>query len=186
MTLPIVPASRPKLEHADALTLIGAAGVPVIQCALLGIRGYYRDTMGAPGVNDRGLYDDAIMVVADSTYATFNANTDPSVTRKGVAVLDTGVWLYKRGLHGITRGNPYPAFVQAGEVAVSRDAANRERGWFGINIHRGGRTTTSSIGCQTIWPEQWPAFYALATAEMQRRGQTTIKYVLINEDGRRP
>ena len=50
-----------------------------------------------------------------------------------------------------------------------------------INIHRGGYNTTSSLGCQTIHPSQWEAFIALAYLEMDRAGQKTIPYLLVEE-----
>ena len=180
----ILPPARPQITSEEALRLIRQAGAsdPV---ALLGIRGYYRDTLGAVGANDRGLYDDCIVVVSPTAYATFNANTDPSVTRKHVAVLLPGVWRYKKGKHKIADPAGYPAFVQAAPVTVARDQEGLDTGWFGINIHRGGRTTTSSLGCQTIWPDQWEAFRSLVYTEMQRHDAATIPYVLIGEEVRR-
>jgi lysozyme len=47
-----------------------------------------------------------------------------------------------------------------------------------INIHRGGHTTTSSLGCQTIPPAQWNAFYLLARAEMKKANQKGFEYIL--------
>jgi lysozyme len=177
---PILPPSRPQLTADAAARTVRAAGV-TDAVALLGVRGYYRDTMGRAGTNDRGIYDDAMFVVSVTAFAAFNANTDPSVERPGIAVLERGVWHYKRGLHGISRGNPYPAFVQADEVTVMRDGGKPDTGYFGINIHRGGRNTTSSEGCQTIFPDQWDAFHELARGEMTRHAQMTVPYVLIAE-----
>lgn len=184
MTPTILPVARPQIGSDEALTLIRQAGVNDT-VSLLGIRGYYRDTMGAVGVNDRNIYDDCIVAVSPTAFATFNANTDPSVTRKHVAVLLPGVWRYKKGKHKLNDPAGYPAFVQAAPVTVARDQEGLETGWFGINIHRGGRTTTSSLGCQTIYPTQWDAFKSLVYGEMDRHGVKTIPYVLIGEEVRR-
>lgn len=149
--------------------------------ALLGVRGYYRDTMGAPGRNDRGIYDDAIFLLAPNSYAAFNANTDPTGFAKHRAVLEPGLWRYKVGTHGLNKPAPkrYTALVQACAVTVIRDQEGPDTGFFGINIHRGSRTTTSSLGCQTIWPEQWESFIALVRAELKRAGQSVVPYLLI-------
>jgi lysozyme len=55
---------------------------------------------------------------------------------------------------------------------------------FGINIHRGGWNGTSSEGCQTIPPDQWPAFIATVTDQVKRLAgagwrRETITYVLL-------
>lgn len=175
----ILPAHRPMASRATIATLLSRASVDA-PVALVGIRGYYRDTMGAPGTNDRGIYDDAIFLLAPNCFAAFNANTDPSVTRTRMAVLTAGLWKYKVGTHGLSRpaAQQYTALVQAGEVTVLRDGTGPDTGHFGINIHRGGRGTTSSRGCQTVWPDQWPAFIALVRSELKRAGQTVIPYLL--------
>jgi hypothetical protein len=180
----ILPPSRPQItsEEARKLILQSGAADPV---ALLGIRGYYRDTMGVVGANDRGIYDDCIVAVSPTAFATFNANTDPSVKRKHVAVLLPGVWRYRKGKHKLNSPDGYPAFVQAAEVTVARDEEGLDTGWFGINIHRGGRNSTSSLGCQTIWPDQWESFRALVYGEMSRHSVSTLPYVLIGEEVRR-
>lgn len=149
--------------------------------ALLGIRGYYKNSLGIPGENDRGIYDDAIFLIAREAYVTFNANTDPSIRRRKVAVLQSGVWLYKIGIHGLSKPEPqrYKALVQAGPVSVLRDEMGVDTGWFGINIHRGGPRSTSSLGCQTVFPDQWAVFIAATEAELKRENQKIIPYVLI-------
>jgi lysozyme len=43
----------------------------------------------------------------------------------------------------------------------------------------GSKNSTSSEGCQTIYPAQWAAFYALAKGEMMRCKQKTVPYVLV-------
>jgi lysozyme len=179
----VIPKNRPQQKRQDTERQLKTAGVSDPVC-LVGIRGYYRDTMGAKGKNDRSIYDDAIILVSPNVHAAFNANVDPAAygrnprNNKGYASLKPGVWRYKIGQHGISRGNPYKALVQAAPVTVARDGGKDETGWFGINIHRGGVTHTNSEGCQTIPPAQWPAFIALVDTELKRNNAKTVSYVL--------
>jgi len=179
----VIPKNRPQQKRQDTERQLKSAGVSDPVC-LVGIRGYFRDTMGAKGKNDRGIYDDAIILVSPNVHAAFNANVDPSrygknpKVGKGYASLKPGVWRYRMGKHGIRSGNPYKALVQAAPVTVSRDGGNDETGWFGINIHRGGLTRTNSEGCQTLPPAQWPAFIALVDSELKRNNAKTVSYVL--------
>lgn len=179
----ILPASRPQQAKSKTQALLTKARV-ADAVALVGVRGYYRDTMGVPGENDRGIYDDAIFFVSPNAYATFNANTDPSVTRPGIAVLKSGVHRYRKGKHGLTKpGGGYPALRPANpaeELPVTRDGQGDSMG-VAINIHRGSYNTTSSLGCQTIYPAQWEAFISLVYSEMDRTGQKTIPYLLVEE-----
>lgn len=172
--------SAPKLPYSDAVKYLVKAGVGD-DVALLGIRGYYKRTMGNPTKNDRGIYDDAIFLVSKDIFVSFNANTDPSIYRKGVAVLKPGLWKYRLGIHGLSRpvGQRYKALVQAAEVTVQRDELYDDTGWFGINIHRGGERGTSSLGCQTIVPSQWDAFIMLVEREMKRAEQKVVPYLLV-------
>jgi lysozyme len=175
----LAPNTRPKLTRSAVEFILGTHKVRDA-VAIVGSRGYYRDTMGRPGANDRGIYDDAIFVISPEGFVSFNANVDPSISRRGIAVLKTGVWRYKLGIHGLSRpaAQRYRALVQAGPVTVHRDDVGDDTGWFGINIHRGGVSTTSSLGCQTIVPGQWPAFIALVEQELKRAGQKEVRYVL--------
>lgn len=200
--------TRPSITRDAAIALAGGITDPVF---LLGIRGY-----NAPAdQNKRGIYDDAIFLVTPTDCFGYNANTDPSVTRKGIAVLQPGIYKYKQGLHGIHHLNlqnkvdkaiydqmlstkkdhvpiagrilPYWAYRQAGPVTVLRDNATEPEtkveaiSWPWIDIHRGGYNTTSSEGCQTIHPDQWPEAKAKGFAAMNAAGQETINYVLINK-----
>lgn len=183
----------PRLEPTDAARLVAMdLGEHWQGVALLGIRGYYLNSMGAPGRNDRGIYDDALFWIARNTqghitaFFPYQANLDPSRVRpgrgtgssKGMAVLRSGVWYYKPGLHkGVQR-----AFRQAEPVTVDRDAVGggsySDTGWFGINIHRGGRTTTGSAGCQTVPPDTWAHFRNTGYLLLNRSGQRSFPYVL--------
>ena len=186
----IVPKSKPRWtrEMAEKFKPAGAGSV-----WMLGVRGYYGDSMGVPGRNDRGIYDDAIFVISDDVFASFNANTDPSVTRTKVAVLKPGQWKYKVGVHGLSKPKEkrYKAWVQAAPVTVMRDrvasgkwvGSYDDTGWFGINIHRGSKTSTSSLGCQTIYPTQWDAFFALSTLVASQAKIVDVPYVLVETNG---
>ena len=193
----MIPSSKPHapLHVVQSAALVGwikhifkdpAKSEQFPEFYVLGVRGYYRDTMGKPGVNDRNLYDDAMFVVGPETFVAFNANTDPSMFRKGVATLSLGWYPYKPGKHGISRpGGGYPAFRPAtrGEaLPVYRDgeSGRSQRDGIAINIHRGGINTTSSEGCQTIHPSQWDAFHALVTMELKKSGQKTFWYGLLD------
>lgn len=175
----LIPSNRPRLSEADARKLLKRAGV-TDAVAVIGLRGYYLRTMGDPTQNDRGIYDDAMFIVSPDSFTTWNANVDPSIYRKGVAVLKDGVWRYKPGIHGLSRpkAQQYQAYVQADEVVVIRDGVGADKGWFGINIHRGSNSGTSSLGCQTIPPAQWEVFRDTLNGQLKRHGQKTFPYLL--------
>lgn len=144
--------------------------------AILGVR-------GQAGGNQIGVYDDALYLCAPGSFSGFNANTDPSRIHPGVACLKTGLWLYKVGIHGLSKPTEhrYTALVQAKEVTVLRDGRD-DTGFFGINIHRGGYNTTSSEGCQTIFPDQWPLFIGLVRSKLLQFEQKVVPYLLVEND----
>lgn len=180
-----LPPAVPRLGRADLLARVAAAGHQLNRTThpliVVGIRGYY-SSMGVAGVNDRGIYDDALFIDTPNVTAAFNGNTDPSVAKTGIASLVPGFYpAYHLGLH---RGQ-YQALIQRkATVTVRRDGGVTETGWFGINIHRGSNNSTSSEGCQTIPPAQWPGFIGLIESEAKRcfgaKWKTaTIGYVLL-------
>lgn len=200
----MLPPAKPRLSLAELEAKIAPYAInrdlhPMI---VVGLRGYYRDTMGASGRNDRGIYDDAICIVTPNVFATFNGNTDPTSEepRVGLASLAPGAYYAHRfDLH---RGNYLALCQRAGQVIVHRDLTDSYasgvdhvdyghslgggnwKGDFGINIHKGGYGTTSSLGCQTIYPDQWGGFIELATAEAKRLfkdawRRTIIPYAIV-------
>lgn len=178
MSGPIISPTRPRRRREDVVRQLLAAGV-VDRVALVGCRGYYRRSVEE---NQRGVYDDAIFLITPETFAAFNANVDPSIFRTHIATLRKGLWKYKLGTHGLNKpaAQRYTALVQAEKVTVDRDGEKSETGWFGINIHRGGVNGTSSLGCQTIVPDQWPAFIAMVKSELTRHGQKVLPYLLVD------
>ena len=186
----MIPKNRPQQKRADTERQLKAAGVSDPVC-LVGIRGYYRDTIGAKGKNDLKRFDDAIILVSPNVHAAWNANVDPSrlgwnpKAKKQMAQLKPGVYRYRLGKHGIRSGSPYKALVQAEPVTVYR-GQEEETGWFGINIHAGGNNPlrTESEGCQTLpgrpgqLGSQWESFIATVESEMKRNNAKTVSYVL--------
>jgi lysozyme len=180
------PKTRPRITAQDVEEIARKHGVKDA-VAIVGIRGYYLRTLGDPKKNDRGIWDDCIAVISPTAFAAYNGNTDPSFWRKGIASLVEGVHHYRKGKHGISRGNPYPALRPANpseSLPVTRDGRLGRSQGVAINIHRGGSinstsaSVTSSLGCQTIPREQWPSFVNLVYGEMDRYGQKVIPYVL--------
>lgn len=172
MASKIIPLTRPKLTAESALTLAhkivaedeGQAGIlsdfPVM---LLGIRGYYRDTMGKYGVNDFGIFDDAGFLLDGETVTSFNWNCDPvrvgwnPGVGKNYAQLAPGVWPFRQGPHrgrpghlrqitrdeskGLALGNNFWDFRARGEFMVRRVERGGDGG-FGVG--------KSEIGYQAI------------------------------------
>lgn len=192
-----LPAERPRLSSQELRDRIAAFNIDRAEYPLVvvGIRGYYRNSMGAPGVNDRGIYDDAIFIDTAQQTAAYNGNTDPSAYRagsargdtKGMATLNPGAWFVHRlDLH---RGEYLALCQRAGDVTATRDGdpPYEDTGSFGINIHKGSFNSTSSEGCQTIHPSQWVGF--IGSIEDQARRyfaeawkRRTIPYVLLVEE----
>lgn len=179
----------------DAKRIVDASPVFVV-----GVRGYYEDEMGVKDQNDAGIYDDAKAIFWPGGAVSFNANVDPSkfgrspTLRKLRAQLVDGlVYPYITGRH---RDKPdhfrqpgheaaavlgLPDFFKkedcrsVGEFPVIRTTADGvgeiDEGEFGINMHSGGDTTTSSLGCQTIYPSQWPEYQSTLNAKLALHGQ---------------
>ena len=167
-------------------------------------RGYYRDSMGKHGANDRGINDDAIGFISNQVDYRVAANVDPSVFRWGVSSLKARqvIW-YKPGWHGFASIHGHPAFRQDSPVVVHRDGTEEhKRGtihpkfgvcrghgeWtdlgleerFWTNLHRQTGSGTSSLGCQTIPQPQWTAFRAVVMAELDRLSMTRFPCIVLD------
>lgn len=199
----LLPSSRPKLAETRVREILAKHGIPTTAepVAMLGVRAYYRDTMGVDKANDVGIYDDAIFLVSHLPMLACNANTDPSRlgwnagVDKPFAVLQPGLWYFRRGPH---KAHPRALRQCTDEEADNLNAPNdgeftversrgvndprnyKESGYFAINIHPGGQNGTSSWGCQTIPPDQYPAFIARAWSESLSANQHRIPYLLVD------
>jgi lysozyme len=118
-------------------------------------------------------------------YETFNGNTDPSRFKPEVATLIPGLHFFKKGKHGITThaDGGYDAFRPATpdeSLPVWRDGeGNKVFKGIAINLHKGGYTTTSSEGCQTVHPDQWPEFQPKVYSLMTANNQDVLPYALV-------
>jgi len=174
----IIPTSRPKATREEILRHITAAGLDVSRekAVIVYVRGYYRDSMGKPGRNDIGIYDDAAFVVTEKVFRAFNANTDPAKAGHSFAMLEPGVYDFYQGKH---KGKydalrPYPEGVR---LPCTRDGVRSTCA--NTNQHRGGYNATYSEGCLTFPPSQYDEFIRVAYGEMNRFGKKTIKTVLV-------
>lgn len=173
--------NRPRITKAESLEILQANEVSD-KVAIIGIRGYYLDTFGKRGANERGVYDDAIIIISARKFETFRANTDPSVYRNGIASMTTGVHRYYKGTH---KGRYWALRLVGEKVAVTRDGQTGVSTGIALNIHKGGLRSTGSEGCQTLMPADWDDFIELVYDEMDFYGQKTVPYVLIDERERR-
>lgn len=178
------PSSRPQIDSKKLLDWIKKdhPGFKLPDLFVAGIRGYYLDSLGATGKNDRNMYDDAIFIVVKGKVIPFNGNTDPAAFRSGIANLKPGVWpAYKLDFH---KGQYMALCQRIKPVTVHRDGKGDDTGMFGINIHKGGYKTTSSEGCQTLPPEQWADFintFILHAQQLHGKAyrSTAYTYVLL-------
>lgn len=174
-----------RLSQADAdkyvLTAIAPHHDPV---KVLAIRGYYKDSMGKAGENDRGIFDDALILMGPNYYNTFNGNTDPRIVKAGVGMLLPGWHLFKQGWHGYGKASGHKAFrtANAREVLpVLRDGLVGIKEGVTVNLHRGGQFNTNSIACQTVIADQWLEFQREAYKLMDKEGQKVLPYLLLEQ-----
>lgn len=160
---------------ADLLKQLPEEDYPLVA---FGIRAYYRDSMGKPGVNDRGIWDDAngwLERTGDKMYAIFVANCDPTVAhRKGVGSIHAPqIVHFKIGLH---KGRQ--AFRQAAPMLVVRDDIGTVIAPVdcAFNWHDSLSEGTSSLGCQTNPKEIFPAVRELGYMLVRKHYPKTLTF----------
>lgn len=171
----LLPQEKPKITDDLRIKLEAIYKRQTDKVCIIGLRGFYN-----PGNNQRAIYDDAIFIVSPGIIDSFNGNCDPGAYRERIANLIPGCWRYKLGIHGLSKPKflQYQALVQAKTVTVKRDKQGLDTGWFGINIHKGGYASVSSLGCQTIHPRQWSEFIDKVKHSMHIYAQKEINYIL--------
>jgi lysozyme len=153
----------PQMNESEIRDILTSNGVDQAKVSIVAIRGYYLDSMGKRGANDRSIYDDAMFIVHPNGIERFQANTDPNGYRKGrgmgnakgLAMLKTGIHIFGKGRH-----KGVQAFRQCEPFSVIRDGSPdyEDSGWHAIDLHSGGYSSTSSLGCQTIPKSTWSRF----------------------------
>lgn len=160
-----------------------AAHLTETPLAFVGIRGYYANTFGRTGENDRIYYDDALFLVENvknGIFESFNFNTDPSVTfKKFVATLKANE-IYQCVKH--QHKGQYHAWQIIQDI-VSRDGVS---GWdigrHGINFHYDAEYFSKfSLGCQTVPRSQWLDFQSESYRLADKHKLATVKYLLIED-----
>ena len=187
----------PQKTDEEVRAILKVNGVDPTKPCVLAIRGYYLDTYGERGENDRQCFDDAVFVVTPESVTPFQFNTDPNGYRKGFGTgKHKGMAMLKKGIHIYGEGNHkgYPAFRQCEKNTVIRDGdpPYTDTGYHAINIHSGGYYSTSSLGCQTCPKTTWNKFKMLLSAALRKFDAPKVKndwdqlvhsfpYVLVEE-----
>ena len=175
---------RPNIDMAEVLEYIRQANVVITEAVyVVAIRGYYKNSMGKPGANDRGIYDDAMVLVGPNYLQTFNANTDPSKYKPGIGTVAAGLHYYRKGKHGISGRHPYDAFrpdTPDESLPGTRDGIKGTVKIYNPNLHSGGDVYTNSAACQTVYRPQWLEFQKAAYQLIDAAGQRRLPYLLVN------
>ncbi|MDX5936338.1 hypothetical protein [Acidithiobacillus thiooxidans] len=161
---------------------------------IIGVRHYTRNE----SYDRRNQYNDLIIQFFNDEIKTYPGNTHPSTHRMGFGQLPSkgmfqkGMATLKPGLyvtHKIDYHRNYIALCQrSSDVTVVRDGnpPYEDTGLFSINIHKGGKSTTSSEGCQTIWPDCWDEFIETIARKLvkgiglNQSLNYTVPYLLVN------
>lgn len=192
----------PRITHSEVVSIMTANGCNLEEVCALAIRGYYLDSMGVPGANDRKVYDDAIVIYHPRRgILAYQANTDPNGFRKGRGTgEDKGMAMLKPSVvrFGIGKHKGRDAFRQCCDFIVIRDGdpPYEHKGQHAIDLHSGGVASTSSLGCQTLPAETWGEFRSLLYRWLADAGNKKMRndwdqlvysfdYVLIEETERR-
>jgi len=158
-----------------------ASGV-IEKTYVLGIRAYYKDSMGKVGENDRNLYDDAFVLFGKDFYDTYRGNTDPRLTASGKACLLPGVYGFVQGFHGYGKPSGHKAFRtdNARQVLpVLRDGQKGIKEGVTINFHKGGVYSTNSAGCQTVPADVWDKEFYKESYALTDKTNKRFTYILI-------
>lgn len=186
-----IPSSRPKLSREEVEKIISHYNIDrdKYKVIIVGLPGYYLNSIGESGKNDRGVYDDAGFIVTPDLFAAFNFNTDPSSYRKGYGLGETkGIARVKPGAYycwklDLHKGKYIALCQRRGKITVIRDGINGEyeqtSEYLGINNHKGGINTTASLGCWTVPPEQWDEYINTVVDQLKQHYGDKYKEAIV-------
>src|SRR5690606_25023382 len=112
----IIPPSRSNRDNVLIKAAVDHFGLPKTKACLIFVRSYYLDTMGVKGKGDQNIYDDACYLISPDGIESYNANTEPTVNKKGsreIATLNLGKYKFYKGKHKgkYNALRPYPEGV---------------------------------------------------------------------------
>jgi lysozyme len=145
---------------------------------VVGIRGYFLDSIGLANRNDLNVWDDVLAYWSPRDNGAFAGNTDPSfVIQKGreLAKLNLGVYQFQTGHHKKIP-KAFRAYPEGVKLPCTRNGKPSFCSY--INIHPGGIGTWSE-GCQTLPPSNWAKFQPEVYAELDFYKQKIFNYLLI-------
>ena len=180
----IVPISRPQFKKEDAVKILEKYNLPQNQVYLIAFRGYYSRTFPPVG-NNIGVYDDALIMISPDYYNTYNFNVDPSSEKTGRAnVVSNQIIEFEIGIHNRSKAKSrqYKALIQdeATFKIYRYNQGTKYEDSIGINLHKGGYNTTSSLGCLTVYPDQWDSFIKDVEQQMNRYKQKKIQLIILD------
>lgn len=173
--------NKPKLTRDELFPMIAdyIQELSTHKVFIVFIRGYRKNTMGVPGVNDRGIYDDAAFIITEDSFYPFNCNVDPQYFRPGTGFGD------KKGIASVKAGivfkcwkldyhkNKYLALCQRlGVVTVIRDGNppyEQTSAYTGINNHKGRLTVVDSLGCCTVPENEYQEYIDIIVGELRHK-----------------
>lgn len=185
----VVPKSRPQKSREEVETilapLLGTLAPDKYPLVAFGLRGYYADSFGEKGKNDRGEWDDAIGWLDRRTggFQIWNGNTDPTPKfRKGLGQIHAPQILQFR----IGKHKGRDAFRQASTFLVDRDGTDapvKAPVDCAFNWHDSlNPAKTSSEGCQTMPKDQFKAAreYGYVVVRQYYPKNETFPYLLVD------
>lgn len=161
----------PNLTRGQVLALPGVADLAAAGPVIVGIRGFFDQ----PNRNERGVYDDAAFFIGPNSedFRAFNWNTDPTITKPGMAVLQPGTWEWEKGLHGIRHYNDILKGRDEGAAIVAKIKA-----FYATNLSKGidyPDEVKDRDGNHIILP--YPAFRQACPFTVLRDGKTAAETI---------